>query len=377
MHRTAIRVVMALALIASLAACGGDDDSETTAPATTVAPATTAAPAPAEEPMEEAEEPMEETMADMPTQVDVAMILLGTKEEGWYATMIDSIGRVAENNEYGLTINLETIEEIAYADGERVIRDLAQTGDYEIVLAHSTYVDGVQAVRDEFPDIVFAYSGSGNDDHVGGTNAYWIDVFIHEPAYLAGIVAGMMTETNKVSAVASFPFPNVNGPINAFFDGAKSVNPDIEIAGVTYIESWFDPATGANAATAQIDAGADIVYAERFGPFAAAEDAGNVRAVGHFTDQLDLSPVVLTSAVAQWDGAFTDLVEAWYNYTVHGTPYDAPPERIVYQSMVQGGSALGRLADDLPADVVAAVEEAREAILAGELVIPLVIDVPE
>ena len=176
--------------------------------------------------------------------------------------------------------------------------------------------------------------------------------------------------------MAAFPFPNVNGPLNAFFDGAKSVNPDIEIAGVTYIESWFDPATGANAAAAQIANGADVIYAERFGPFAAAEEAGNVRAVGHFTDQLDLSPVVLTSAVAQWDGAFTDLLNAWYDYTVHGTPYDAPGERIVYQSMVQGGSALGRLSDDLPADIVAAVEEARVAILSGELVIPLVTDTP-
>ena len=376
MRRTAIRIVMAVALVAALVACG-DDDAETTAPATTAAPAPAEEPAEAPAAEEAMVEPEEEAVADMPTQVDVAMILLGTKEEGWYATMIDSIGRVAENNEYGLTINLEMIEEITFADGERVIRDLAQTGDYEIILAHSTYVDSVQAVQDEFPDTLFAYSGSGNDDHVGGTNAYWVDVFIHEPAYLAGIVAGMMTETNKVSAVASFPFPNVNGPVNAFFDGARSVNPDVEVAGVTYIESWFDPATGANAAKAQIDAGVDIVYAERFGPFAAAEEAGNVRAVGHFTDQLDLSPVVLTSAVARWDGAFTDLLTAWYEYTVNGTPYNAPDGRIVYQSMVQGGSALGRMADDIPANVTAAVEEAHAAILSGELVIPLVVDAPE
>ena len=370
MRKTAMRLLVAFALVAGLAACGSDDEP---APKADSAAAEAAA---AEAEAAAAEAAAAEQTAEAPSEIDVAMILLGTKEEGWYATMIDSIGRVAEDNEYGLTINLETIEEIAYADGERVIRDLAQTGDYEIILAHSTYVDGVQAVQDEFPDTLFAYSGSGNDDHVGGSNAYWVDVFIHEPAYLAGIIAGMTTETNKLSAVAAFPFPNVNGPLNAFFDGARSVNPDIEVAGVTYIESWFDPATGANAAAAQIDAGVDIVYAERFGPFAAAEEAGNVRAVGHFTDQLDLSPVVLTSAVAQWDGAFTDLLNAWYDYTVHGVPYDAPPERIVYQSMVQGGSALGRLSDDIPADVVAAVEEARVAILSGELVIPLVTDSP-
>ena len=196
-------------------------------------------------------------------------------------------------------------------------------------------------------------------------------MFIHEPAYLAGIIAGMMTETNKISGVAAFPFPNVNAPLNAFIDGARSVNPDIEVAGVTYIESWFDPATASSAAATQIANGSDVIYAERFGPFAAAEDAGNVRAVGHFTDQLSLSPVVLTSAVAQWDTAFTDLLDVWYAYTVHGTSYNSPPDRIVYQSMVDNGSALGAINDDVPADVIAAVEAARDAILAGELVVPL------
>ena len=391
--RKTVAIILALALAVSLAACGDDDDTDTST--ATTAPAATDATEPAEEP--DATEPAEEpdatepadepeapepdddvtavTMPDMPSQIDVAMILLGTKEEGWYATMIDSINRVGEANEYDLEINLDLIEEIAYADGERVIRNLAQSGEYEIILAHSTYVDAVQAVQDDFPDILFAYSGSGNDDHVGGTNAYWLDVFIHEPAYLAGIVAGSMTQTNKISAVAAFPFPNVNGPVNAFIDGARSVNPDIEVAGVAYIESWFDPATAAEAASAQIAAGSDMIYAERFGPFAPAEEAGNVWTFGHFTDQLDLSSTVLTSAVAHWDAAFTDALDAWYAYTTAGTPYDAPGERIVYQSMTQGGSALGRLNSDvIPEEVANAVSAAEISILNGELEIPLVTD---
>ena len=321
-----------------------------------------------------AEEAAAEQAAAAPSEIDMAMLVVGTKEEGWYATFIDSVNRVSASNKYGININLEILEGIPFAEGERVIRDLAQTGTYEIIVGHSTYVDGVAANKADFPDTLFVYSGSGNDDHEGGDNAYWIDVFIHEPAYLAGIIAGMTTETNRISGVAAFPFPNVNAPLNAFVDGARSVNPDIEVAGVSYIESWFDPATASAAAAAQIANGSDVIYAERFGPFAAAEDAGNVRAVGHFTDQLGLSPVVLTSAVAQWDTAFTDVLDAWYDYNVHGVPYNSPPQRIVYQSMVDDGSALGTIADDVPADVVAAVEAARVAILSGELVVPLKFD---
>ena len=354
-------VVLALALAAG--ACGGDEPAATTVAPTTTAAPTTAAPTTAA--------PTTEAEMAMPTELDVAMILLGVKEEGWYATMIDSIGRLDESNPYGLDISLEVIEEIPYADGERVIRDLAQTGEYEIILAHSTYSDAVAAVKDEYPDILFAYSGSGNEG-LGG-NAYWIDVFIHEPAYMAGIIAGMMTETNRISGVAAFPFPNVNAPLHAFIDGAKSVNPDIT-AEVAYIESWFDPATAQEAAAAQIAAGSDMIYAERFGPFTAAEEAGDVYAFGHFTDQLGMSDVVLTSAVARWDPAFSDVIDAWYAYTTEGTPYNGPMDRIVYQSMLDGGSVLGEISDDLPADVRAAVEEAQAAILSGELTVPLVTD---
>ena len=342
--------------------------------------AAAAAEAAAAEAATEAAAAVEESTAglvDLPTDIDVALLVVQTKEEGWYATFIDSVERISGSNKYGIDIRLEILEGIPYAEGERVIRDLAQTGIYEIIVGHSTYVDGVTAVKDEFPDITFVYSGSGNDDHEGGDNAYWIDAFVHEPAYLAGMIAGSMTETNKISAVAAFPFPNVNGPVNAFIDGAKSVNPDVEVVGVTYIEAWFDPATGSSAAAAQIASGADMIYAERFGPFAAAEDAGNVRAFGHFTDQLSLSPVVLTSVVAQWDAAFNDVLDAWYDYTVHGVPYNSPTKRIVYQSMVDGGSALGAISDDVPSDVVAAVREAEAAIFAGDLVIPLVVDTPE
>ena len=341
-------VVLALSLVA--AACGDDEPAATPAPtpAPTQAPVATAPP--------------------MPTQLDVAMILLGVKEEPWYSTLIDAVNRAADARPHGLSLTLEVIENIAYADGERVIRDLAQSGTYEMIIAHSTYSDAVAAVGPEFPDILFAFSGSGNDP-VGG-NGYWIDVFIHEPAYLAGIMAGMMTETNQISAVAAFPFPNVNAPLNAFIEGAKSVNPEVS-AEVTYIESWFDPAKAKDSAVAQIAAGSDMVYAERFGPFEAAVEAEGVFAFGHFSDQLAIAPdLVLTSPIALWDPAFNTLVEEWWLHVTEDKPYNAPMQRIMFL-MRDGGSDLGTISDALPADVQAAVDAARASILGGDLLIAL------
>ena len=77
-----------------------------------------------------------------------------------------------------------------------------------------------------------------------------------------------------IGAVAAFPFPNVNLPLNGYIEGAKSVNPDVE-AKVTYLESWFDPPKGRESAAAQLAAGADFIYAERFGPFEAVSEKQN------------------------------------------------------------------------------------------------------
>jgi len=361
-----IILVVALALL--LVACGGASSSTTT---TTKAPAatTTAGSNTTEAPTATTAAGSSTTEAPAvagPADLNIALVILAVAEEPWYSTMIDSLGRIADAKPYGLNITLDKFEHVSYADGERVLRELASSGKYQMILAHSAYSDAVAAVKDEFPDILFAFSGSGNDP-VGG-NGYWIDAWVHEPAYLAGIIAGSMTQTNTISAVAAFPFPNVNGPLNAFIEGAKSVNPDVK-ATVTYIESWFDPATAKEAASAQIAAGSDMVYMERPGPLEAVEATDNVYAFGHFSDQIAQDPQrILTSAVARWDPAVMTLIDAWWAHATKGTPYDAPMERIMFL-MRDGGSDLGAISESVPENVKNAVLDARDKILSGELVV--------
>jgi len=329
----------------------------------------------AEEPMEEeapAEEEAveEEPAADLPTQVDFACITSDTVEQPWHTAFAQAFDRVSQDAPYGLEMTLTVTENVAPPDAERILRQYAETGEYEIIWAHSAYYEAVQVLAPKYPDIAWIYTGSGNEA-IGG-NAYWADVFIHEPAYLAGIIAGSLTETNKLGAVAAFAFPNVNGPVNAFYDGALSVNPDIEMT-VTYIESWFDPVKGKEAATAMIATGVDIIYAERFGPFEAAQEGGAL-AFGHFLDQNSLAPdVVVASPMAMWDPNIVNIIEKWYDYTVNGVPYDAPMDRIIY-SFVDGGSMLSpyhTFEDVIPQDVRDLVQTTHDQIMSGELVIPL------
>ena len=337
------------------AACGEDaEPAPTTAAPTTAAPTTAA--------------PTTEPAAEEPSVFRVAYLAPGPIDDPWYTSMLDSLSRLAEESPYGLDISHEWFENIAYADGERVVRDLASSGEYEMILAGSTYSDAVSAVMEEYPDVAFVYAGSGNEP-LGG-NAFWIDTFIHEPAYLTGVVAGLMTETGKIGIVANFPFPNVNAPVNGYIAGARSVNPDVEWD-VTFIESWWDPATAKEAAAAQIAAGADVLYAVVFGVFEAAEEAG-VYGVGDLANVEALAPgVVLTSTVAKWDQAIAEVIDAWWAHHANGVPMNAPMERIMFL-MPEGGGDIAPLNEALvPADVRDKVLEVRDQILSGELVVEL------
>lgn len=311
----------------------------------------------------------------IPTKVDFACITTDTVEQPWHTAFAQAFERVAADPPHGLEMTLTCTENVATPDAERILRQYAETGDYEVIWAHSTYYEAVSVLAPEFPDIAWMVTGAGNEP-IGG-NAYWGDVFIHEPAYLAGIVAGYMTETNKLGIVAAFPFPNVNAPANAFADGARSVNPDVSIS-ITYIESWFDPVKGKEAAVAQIAAGADIIYAERFGPFEAAQEAGDVLAIGHFLDQNSLAPdIVIASPMALWDPNIRNIIDAWWEYTVNDVPYDAPTDGAIIYNYLDGGSMLSpfhNFEDILPAEVIEAVETANQAILSGDLVIELKTD---
>ena len=110
------------------------------------------------------------------------------------------------------------------------------------------------------------------------------------------MLAAGMSKTGTIGVVGGYPVPEVNRLVNAFIKGAKEINPNAKIL-VTFINSWFDPAAAKEAALAQIDGGADVLYAERFGVVDAAKEKG-LLAIGNMSDQNSLAPdTVITSPV--------------------------------------------------------------------------------
>jgi len=255
------------------------------------------------------------------------------------------------------------------------MRLYAESGRFDVIWAHSTYSDQVKRLKDEFPEILFVVVGSGNEG-LGG-NQYWVYKRVHEAGYLLGALAGHMTESDVLGAVGTFPADDVNDEINAFFAGARAVNP--EVAGNTaFIESWYDPAKASEFTAAKIATGADVIFqlASNFRP---CEEA-KILCFGNFADQNSFSPsTVLSSAVARWDPDIRWIVDEWWAYKTEGAPYDGNTE-MRWFSMAEGGSDIAPyhgLADRTPDAVKAAIDALRASIMDGSFVVPLDVSTPK
>jgi basic membrane lipoprotein Med (substrate-binding protein (PBP1-ABC) superfamily) len=200
-------------------------------------------------------------------------------------------------------ISYEWVDNLGYAgDMERVLREIAEEQKPDAIFGDGYgNEEAIRRVAADYPDIAFIFASALGP--VEPNVSVFADV-LYEPSYLLGLIAGGMTESNTIGVVASLPVPEENKIINAYAAGAKEVNPDTEVL-VTFINSWFDPAAAKEAALAQIDSGADVLFAERFGVIEAAVE-NDVWAFGHQGDQHELGPDhVLSSTV--WD--FSPCVE--------------------------------------------------------------------
>ena len=335
------------------------------------------APAPAEKPAAEepaADEPMaEEPAAETPTDIKIAVLTTVTIEQPYVATLIDAFERFNADNEYGLTISYDYSENMFGDEVERTMRAYAETGEYDIIWAHGPYSDQVKNMNDEYPELMFVFSGSGNTG-LGG-NAYFIFAHLQDCAYLAGITAGLMTETNVVGAVAAFPYEDVTDVLNGFIDGAKSVNDEMKVK-IAFIESWYDPPKAEETTYALIAAGADLIYAERFGCFEALADKG-MYGFGNYGDQYDMAPdVVLTSAVLGFDPHVDYILGEWWGHVVEGKPWNGTIDPVWY-GLADGGCDIAPFrGDNTPQDVQDAVMKARDDIISGDIKVELKVEAP-
>lgn len=209
-------------------------------------------------------------------------------EEPWDGVIHAALQKAQEAGQ----IDYSYTDDIGYAgDMERVLREVAEENSPAIIFGDAFgNEEAVRRVAADYPEIAFVFGSGGGPVE---PNFSVFDNWIHEPAYLCGMLAGGLTESNVIGVVGGLPVPEVNRIVNAFIAGAEAVNPDVDVK-TTFINSWFDPAAAKEAALAQIDAGADVLFAERFGVIEAAAENG-LYAFGNMSDQTELAPEYVVS----------------------------------------------------------------------------------
>ncbi len=261
-------------------------------------------------------------------QLKVAAVFETPIEEPWVNQIHVALLKAKEE----LGIEYTWSESVSASDFARVVRGYAEQGN-GLIMGDAFGTERItRRVAQDYPEVAFAFgSGIGPAE----PNFAVFDNWIHEPAYLAGMIAGKLTRSNVVGVVAAMPIPEVNRLSNAFCAGAQEVNPAARCK-FAFIGSFFDPPKAKEAAIAQIEAGADVIYAERFGVIEAAAERG-IPAIGNMSDQSELAPdTVVTSVV--WDmwptvkqvvsqvqaGVFTSQDFGQFSFMGKGGSYLAP-----------------------------------------------------
>jgi basic membrane protein A len=257
-------------------------------------------------------------------------------------------------------------ENVSNTDYERVMREYAEAGNQLIVGEVFGVEDAARTVATDYPDTAFLMGSSFKPDDAVPNFAPF-DNYIQDASYLTGLIAGAMTKSKSIGMVGGFPIPEVNRLMHAFMAGVKETAPDAKFQ-VAFIGSWFDPPKAKETAFAQIDAGADVMYAERFGVSDAAKEKG-VLAIGNVIDtQSDYPETVVASALWHFEPTLDKAIAEVKAGTFKAADYG------LYSFMKEGGCSiapLGTFEGKVPADVMAMVAAKEAAIKDGSFTVTI------
>jgi len=250
---------------------------------------------------------------------------------------------------------------------EQSLKKLAQRGYSPIVAVGFTMANAVQAAAEEYPDTKFTLI----DMVVGLPNVQNVIYKEHEGSFLVGVLAAMSSKTGTVGFVGGMDIPLISRFECGYKQGVKwqdsSMNILANMTGSTPA-AWGNPSKGGELTRSQVEAGADVVYAAAggtgIGVYQTAADMG-VLAIGVDSNQNYMQPgTMLTSMIKRVGEAAYDSYEAARNGNW------SSDMRVLGVAEDGVGWALDEYNRDLvSADMEARVEEAKNAIIAGDIVV--------
>lgn len=288
--------------------------------------------------------------------IKVGFVYVGpVGDHGW--TYRHDQGRQAIEQALGDKIETTFVESVNEgADAERVIRKLASTGHDLIFTTSFGFMNATLKVAKQFPNVKFEHAtGYKRSDNVSTYSGRF-----YEGRTVIGTMAGMMTKSNILGYIASFPIPEVVRGINAFTLAARKVNPDVEVR-VVWVNTWYDPGKEGDAAKALIDQGADIVTQHTDSPAAlqVAESRGAF-GFGQASNMQQFAPKSqLNAIVDNWDAYYLSRVQAVLDGSWESQD--------IWVGIKGGMVSFVENNEAVTADVAAAAEVIKEGIVDGSV----------
>ena len=227
-------------------------------------------------------------------------------DHGW--TYMHDKGRQAVEEHFGDAVETVYVESVPEGpDATQVMDNMIRSGVDMIFTTSFGYMEQTVKAAKQNPDVIFEHA-------TGYKTAPNLSVYssrFYEGRYVQGVIAGHMSKAGKAGYIASFPIPEVIRGINAFYLGAKSINPNFDVD-VVWVNTWYDPPKEADAAKVLMAQGADIItqHTDSPAPLAAAGKQG-VMAFGQASDMISFAPdTQLTAILDVWGPYYIARVQA-------------------------------------------------------------------
>ena len=283
--------------------------------------------------------------------IKVGAVFIGPKDDGFSGAHYNGIEGMKE------ALGLKD-EQILYkfnvaenSECENALRELVEAG-CSIIFGNSWgYMNYMEEIAEEYPDVVFSHCSGYKNNGVNFNNYFGR---IYQARYLTGIVAGLTTKTNQIGYVAAYPIPEVVRGINAFTLGVRSVNPDA-VVHVRWSGSWNN--IGREISTTEKllkDMPIDVLtqHQNTTHPMEVADRYG-IKVIGYNTDrQADFPDIFLTAPVWNWAPFCKQRLNECFEGRFEGKAY--------FESMNGGMLGIAPLSPLVPPEAAAPIQTAEK-----------------
>ena len=278
----------------------------------------------------------------------IAVIYTSTiDDKGWNQDMHKGI---LAAQEMGYDFEYSYIESVATADIANTLEQLA--GEYDIIIAHgSQFVTAVFEVAPQYPEQLFV-AGTSDNVFTDSPNVFTYMPQSEETGYVNGVIAGLMTQSNKVGVVGPIDSGDAARYVRGFLLGLASVNPECEFT-VSFTGSFNDTTLASEYATTMMNSGCDVLVGpsqQAVGAIRAVAESDTAIWLGQTRVQIEDYPeTVLSTAGYAYSSLIVSLFEYIANEVTGGVciPMNYANEGFEYT-----------FSDAIPADVQEAAEAA-------------------